>query len=461
VSQIIGSDKMIAIVGLGLTGLSYARYLESQQTAFVIMDTREQPPMLDVFNAEFSKSAYLKAVHLGGLNTSNLLGASEILISPGFDLADPGLRSAIDAGIKIHGDISLFTEAVHAKNPSAKIVAITGSNAKSTVTACLGAMAEKDSRNVAIAGNIGKPVLELLAEPSRDLYVLELSSFQLEATPQLNADVATILNVSADHLDRYADMRAYHQAKQKVYRGAKAIVSNRRDPLTQPLLAKGVKLDSFTLGEPDLHQFGLRMVDGVEQLVHGFTVLIPAADLAMPGRHNVENALAALALGHSVGLDMPSMLACLREFEGLRHRCEVVLSHDQVDYINDSKGTNVGATVAAINGLSQGRDRLVLIAGGVGKGADFSGLLSAVRKGVKHVCLIGQDQGLIEEALSPSGVPISFAESMTDAVTKAKVVSSEGDAVLLSPACASFDMFTGFEARGDAFVSAVKEVCND
>lgn len=448
--DIISSDKTIAVVGLGLTGLSYARYLEQSQQSFVIMDTRKQPPMLNRLEEEFSESRYMRAVHLGGLHLPSLLNASEILLSPGYPMADEDLQKAANEGVKIHGDISLFTQQCEGK-----VVAITGSNAKSTVTAWLAHMAKTAGVSYAVGGNIGTPVLELLEQDSRDFYIIELSSFQLEATPKLNADVACVLNVSADHLDRYANMGAYHAAKQKVYRGASAIVANRQDPLTQPLLASGVGMLSFGLDEPDLNQFGLRYKDGCEYLCQGLEALLPVDALSLPGRHNVANALATLALGHAMGLPMPAMLAALQDFAGLAHRCEKLVSHKDVAYINDSKGTNVGATVAALEGLGK-KSPLVLIAGGVGKGADFSELLPAVKQNCRAVVCIGEDGPRLASLLSNAGLEVSEANNMEAAVEQAAKYASTGDTVLLSPACASFDMFANFEARGDAFKKAVE-----
>ncbi|MBB6522731.1 UDP-N-acetylmuramoyl-L-alanine--D-glutamate ligase [Pseudoteredinibacter isoporae] len=450
--MLIGSDKMIAVVGLGLTGLSYARYLESRGIAFVVMDTRKQPPMLNRFEEEFADSQYLRALHLDGLHQDSLMAASEILLSPGFPMADPALQDAIASGIKVHGDMSVFAEQCEGD-----IVAITGSNAKSTVTAWLGHMAQKAGIDYGLGGNIGTPVLSLLNEPKKSLYILELSSFQLEATPQLGAKVASILNISADHQDRYEGMAAYHQTKQKVYRGAKQVVFNRRDPLTQALLAEGVKQVSFGLNEPDLGQYGVRQRDGVEYLAKGLDLLLPVASLSLAGQHNVQNALAALALGEAAGLEQRAMLEALQDFPGLAHRCEFVASVAGVDFINDSKGTNTGASVAALEGLGQ-QQKLVLIAGGVGKGANFEELRPAISKHCRALVCIGQDGERIAKAMDGLTISIEQAEDMPEAVQQAFNLAQVGDAVLLSPACASFDMYANFEARGDAFKNAVKEV---
>ncbi|MCV6614909.1 MAG: UDP-N-acetylmuramoyl-L-alanine--D-glutamate ligase [Cellvibrionaceae bacterium] len=445
--EIISSDKVTAVVGLGLTGLSYARYLERQQRPFVIMDSRRNPPMLNQLEQEFDSSRFMRALHLGGLHRDSLLNASEILVSPGYPLDDELLREAEAAGIKIHGDMSLFAEQC-----TGKVVAITGSNAKSTVTAWLAHMAEQAGASYGVGGNIGRPVLELLEEAPKQIYILELSSFQLEATPKLDAEVAAILNVSADHMDRYPNMMAYHRAKQKVYRGAKQVVCNRQDSLTQPLQVSDMKLLSFGLDKPDLGQFGLRFKDGEEYLACGLDCLLPSHQLSLPGRHNISNALAALALGTAAGLPMAAMLGALQNFKGLPHRCEPVAEYQQVLYINDSKGTNVGATIAALEGLGCQR-KLVLIAGGVGKGADFAPLLKPIAQYCRAVVCIGADGPKLMQLLGDTNC--ASAKSMQQAVELASDFAEAGDAVLLSPACASFDMFANFEARGEAFAAAV------
>jgi len=451
-NQLISTDKQIAVVGLGLTGLSYARYLQQQCLKFVLMDTREQPPMLEQFEQEFKGSEYLQALHLGGLDLESLLAADKILLSPGFPLDNELLQTAKNAGVPIQGDIALFVESI-----DSPVVAITGSNAKSTVVSLLGLMAEIDGRDVAVAGNIGQPVLELLQQDKKDLYILELSSFQLEAVENLNVDVACILNVSEDHLDRYQGMPHYHATKQKIYFGAKHIVCNRLDPLTQPPLAEGVQLSSFGLNTPDFKQFGLRQSNGDDYLAYQFENLMPASEMSMAGRHNIENALAALAIGKAAGLGFDAMLQGLREYKGLPHRCQLVAEVGGVKYVNDSKATNVGAALAALNGFDRGQKNIILIAGGVGKGADFSPLKTASGT-IKSALLIGEDAQALADALV--GVDSILVDTLAAAVKLAASKACAGDLVLLSPACASLDMFKNFEARGDAFSQAVSELAD-
>jgi UDP-N-acetylmuramoylalanine--D-glutamate ligase len=446
-SDLIAKSRLTAIVGLGLTGLSVARYLAAQQEAFVMLDTREAPAALASFQQEFPDTH----VELGPLNAETLLSVDEVVVSPGVPIAEPAIQQAIKAGVAVAGDISLFL-----RNISAPVIAITGSNAKSTVTSLVGDMAARAGLNVGVGGNIGKPVLEWLNEPEKDLYVLELSSFQLETINKLNAKVATILNVSEDHMDRYDSYAAYHMAKQRIYFGAETVVTNRGDALTAPPLAAGVTQLTFGLSKPDRYGFGLITKGGVEHLAYEFKVLMPVSEIRLPGRHNVENALSALALGYAAGLPMDAMLESLRQFAGLDHRCQWIAEYKGVEFYNDSKGTNVGATLAALEGLREDESKILLIAGGVGKGADFSPLHDALQQ-VRGLVLIGEDGDKIA-AVAGDAVNKVFADSMADAVNKAIALAESGDKILLSPACASFDMFGNYELRGQAFIDAVKEV---
>ncbi|HEY5718105.1 MAG TPA: UDP-N-acetylmuramoyl-L-alanine--D-glutamate ligase [Motiliproteus sp.] len=445
--MLIGSDKFTLIVGLGKTGMSCARFLAASGVRFGAVDTRPNPPNL----ADFQRLYPDVAVECGTLNPATLCSASRLVVSPGVAVAEPAIQAALAAGVEVLGDIDLFCLAVEAP-----IVAITGSNAKSTVTTLVGEMAQQAGLAVGVGGNLGTPVLDLLAEGPKALYVLELSSFQLETTSRLRAAAATVLNVSPDHMDRYPNLAAYHAAKQRVYRGCRCAVSNRDDTLTQPLLPDAVKSVSFGLDKPDLNCFGLAQHEGEPWLMRGLQPLLPAAQLAMPGQHNVANALAALALGDAVGLPLDAMLSTLQRFSGLRHRCQWVRQLAGVDYVNDSKGTNVGATLAAINGLGAERSgKLILIAGGDGKGADFSELAAPLQRYARAVVLIGRDGPAIGQALG-EGMQQVAASTLQGAVVQARALAQPGDLVLLSPACASFDMFKGFEDRGDQFVAAVE-----
>lgn len=443
----IATSKVKAIIGTGITGLSVARFLAAQQQAFVLFDTRTSPPNLEQVKREFPHVS----IACGELDLTTLLACDEIIVSPGVAVATPALEQAKAAGIPVVGDIEIFVR--YAKAP---IVAITGSNAKSTVTTLVGEMAKAADINVAVGGNLGTPALELLSD-AVELYVMELSSFQLETVNKLNAKVATILNISADHLDRYENMRAYILAKLRVYFGAQHIVVNRSDVLTHPPLAAGVKPIYFG-GRADFGSFGLLNRDGVESLAKNLTPLMPVSELKIRGRHNVDNALAALALGDAAGIPLDAMLSTLKTFSGLRHRCELVAEKNAVEFYNDSKGTNIGATLAAIAGLAREPQQLIVILGGEGKGQDFTELTPALRAINSRVVLIGRDASLIEQAIADVAA-ITHADSMQDAVNKAFALAQPGDAVLLSPACASFDMFKNYEDRGDKFCLAVQELC--
>ena len=448
--QMIASDKLKAVVGMGATGLSVARYLASRGERFVMLDTRNEPPALQQFQQEFPDIA----VELGDLDAGTLKLADEIIVSPGVSLQHSALQEAAEAGAGLIGDIELF-----AREARAPIVAITGSNGKSTVTTLVGEMCRAAGKNTGVGGNLGVPALELL-DDERELYVLELSSFQLETVDKLNAAVAVVLNISPDHMDRYDSLSAYHAAKHRIFSGVEQIVVNRADALTQPLVPDAVKSWSFGLDRADFNGFGLIEKSAQPWLAYQFEALMPESEVAIKGSHNTENALAALALGSAIGLPMESMLETLRQYRGLPHRCETVAEKAGVSYINDSKATNVGATVAAIEGLAHNlpaTNGLILIAGGQGKGQDF-GPLGAVLKGrVKLVVLIGEDARLLGDAIAGQ-VGIVYATSMIAAVATARRAASSGDRVLLSPACASFDMFKSFEDRGEQFAAAVEDV---
>lgn len=441
-TQLIATNRIKAVIGTGITGLSVARFLAQQQQAFVLLDTRTSPPNLEKIKAEFPNIQ----IALGDLDANTLLHCEEIIVSPGISIETPAIAAAKNVGIPVVGDIELFVR--YAKAP---IVAITGSNAKSTVTTLVGEMAAKAGIKVAVGGNLGTPALELLADDI-ELYVMELSSFQLETVTKLNAKVATILNISADHLDRYTDMRAYILAKLRVYFGAQHIVVNRNDVLTHPPLAANAKPIYFG-GKADFGSFGLIEDNGQTFLAKNLKPLLAASELKISGKHNVDNALAALALGDAAGIPIDAMIATLKEFRGLHHRCEFVVTKSGVDFYNDSKGTNIGATVAAINGLARTPKQLIVIAGGEGKGQDFTELKAVLAKNTCRLVLMGRDAPVIAESVKDV-VQIEFANSLQDAIDTAFAQANSGDAVLLSPACASFDMFKNYEDRGEQFCAA-------
>ena len=389
---------------------------------------------------------------LGRLDKDLLMQADEVILSPGVSLDHPVIKSVMDLGIKVRGDIDIFAD--YAKAP---IIAITGSNGKSTVTTLLGEMAQQNGTKAAVGGNLGIPALELL-DQDVELYILELSSFQLETTESLNADYVTLLNISEDHMDRYASKLAYLQAKQRIFRGAKTVVINDDDTLSQPLLSSGMKVIHFGLGGQDLKRFSITQHEDQNYLSRGFELLIPVSELALKGRHNLSNALAALALGASAGFRTDAMLAALRIFPGLAHRCQWVGSKNGVDYINDSKGTNTGATAVAIESFGDmDSGELVLIAGGDAKGADMSLIAEPMKLYGKSAVLFGRDAKIIADALAHS-TQLRFANNLAEAVQQAAELATPGDVVLFSPACASFDMFVNFEERGDAFVREVSNL---
>jgi len=443
---LIASDQFRIVVGLGKSGMSIVRHLARRGLPFAVADTRANPPELATLQAHYPEVE----VRCGELDVEFLCRASELLVSPGLAVSTPALQAAVARGVKLSGDIDLF-----AREAKAPIIAITGSNAKSTVTTLVGEMAQAAGRKVAVGGNLGTPALDLLSDDV-ELYVLELSSFQLETTEQLNAEVATCLNVSEDHMDRYAGLPAYHQAKHRIFRGARQVVINRDDRLSRPLVGDDVPVWSFGLGKPDFKGFGLIEENGEKFLAFQFEVLMSVRELKMRGAHNQSNALAALALGHAVGLPLATMLQTLRTFGGLPHRCQWVRERAGVDYYDDSKATNVGAALAAIVGLGADIDgKLVLIAGGDGKGADFSALREPIAQYCREVILLGRDAGRLASTLQ-GAVTLRQVQSLEEAVQQAAACALPGDAVLLSPACASLDMFKNFEERGHLFAAAVE-----
>lgn len=444
--SLIASDHFRIVVGLGKSGMSLVRFLANRGIAFAVADTRENPPELATLRRDYPQVE----VRCGELDVEFLCRADELYVSPGLALATPALQQAAARGVKLSGDIELF-----ARNAKAPIIAISGSNAKSTVTTLVGEMAVAAGKRVAVGGNLGTPALDLL-DDAVELYVMELSSFQLETTDQLNAEVATVLNVSEDHMDRYSGLPAYHLAKHRIFRGARQVVVNRQDALSRPLPMENVPCWTFGLNVPDFKGFGLREENGEKYLAFEFQTLMPVRELKIRGAHNQSNALAALALGHAAGLPFDAMLASLRTFAGLAHRCQWLRERDGVSWYDDSKATNVGAALAAIEGLGADIDgKLVLVAGGDGKGADFSALRAPVAAHCRAVVLLGRDAERLAQALGDS-VPLIRVGSLDEAVQQGAALAQPGDAVLLSPACASLDMFKNFEERGRLFAQAVE-----
>ena len=438
---------MKVVVGLGQTGLSCARYLSRCGETFMVADSRQNPPGLQQLQAECPGAK----LELGEFREETFTHAAQLIVSPGVDQHHPVIRKAVACGVPVTGDVDIFAHAI-----DAPLVAITGSNAKSTVTTLVGEMARADGVNVAVAGNIGLPVLDLLGSAPASLYVLELSSFQLETTTDLGAEVATVLNLSLDHMDRYDSMADYLAAKQRIFQQCRQAVINDDDPTSQADLPGTVRQWHFSLGTDSAAEFGMVDYQGERHLAFNGEPLLPVSALKIAGEHNVANALAALALGHAAGLGMPAMLTALREFSGLKHRCQWVAEKKGVNWYNDSKGTNTGACIAAVNGLGS-KGRIILLAGGQGKGTDFRVLREPVSAHARLAILFGEDADLIEAALQDV-VRIARVSTMSEAVSLADAEAESGDVVLLSPACASFDMFRNFEHRGEVFMTCVEEL---
>jgi UDP-N-acetylmuramoylalanine--D-glutamate ligase len=439
-------DKQVLVLGLGNTGLSALRWLKRHDAILSLADTRESPPNAALVKKEMPEVP----VYLGAFKGQVFANAEVIVVSPGVPLADPQIQAAIKRGISVVGDVELFAQY---RPPHTKLIAITGSNGKSTVTALVGEMCKAAGLKTVVAGNIGLPVLDTLLEEIPDIYVLELSSFQLETTSSLDADAATVLNITEDHLDRYAGLAEYAAAKERIFQGSGVQVLNRQDALSLGM-AKAVR-NQITFGtdlSPTPDDFGLMHNHDDIWLMHGSTALIRMSEMRIAGLHNAVNALAALALCRAIGLDFAPMLSALRNYKGLPHRVELVAEIDGVSFYDDSKGTNVGATCAALTGLPQ---KVVLIAGGDGKGQDFTPLCAAVKQNARAVVLMGRDGALIGAVLKGADIPLLNATSLEGAVQIAFNAAQLGDAVLLSPACASFDMFKNYVHRADVFVSAV------
>jgi len=438
-------QRKAMVVGLGKTGLSAARYLHAQGYRVAVTDSRVAPPGLDALRDALPDAA----VFVGGFSDVALANADIVVVSPGVPLHDPFIDHVRATGVEPVGDIELF-----ARVATKPVVAVTGSNGKSTVATLFAIMAETASVRVGLGGNVGVPALDMLLQDD-ELYVLELSSFQLESTRSLAPAAAVILNVTPDHIDWHGSMESYAAAKARIFRNAGVCVFNRDDEWSARLAENLPNAVSFGLNPPVREiDFGIVTEGGSDWLARGAKPLIRVDELRLTGTHNHANALACLALGDAIELPHAAMLTALREFAGLPHRMSPVAERGEVTYVNDSKGTNVGATVAAISGAGR---TLVLIAGGDGKGQDFSELAAAMRGKVRHVVLIGKDAAAIEKAIAGE-IPVSRANDMSTAVRIAASKGRPGDMVLLSPACSSLDMFSNYEARGDAFVQAVREM---
>lgn len=429
------------VLGLGATGMSVARYLRRAERDAAFLDSRDEPPGLAELHELWPDAEV-------GLGAGELpADVARVIVSPGISDNDALLGSARDAGLEIVSDIELF-----AREANAPFVGVTGSNGKSTVTTLLYHMCRAAGHSALAGGNLGEPALDLLAGEQPDFYVLELSSFQLQRTQNLPAKVAILLNVTPDHLDWHTSEDEYREAKYRIFREAESAVINREDSQAAERTKHIDRVISFGLDAPEDGHYGIRREDDQVFLARGDTVLLAVSELALFGLHNQANALAALAAGELLGLDPQAMLQVLCEFPGLPHRMQFVRRVGAVNYVNDSKATNVAAAIASIRSVD---GMLVLIAGGEGKGGDFSALAEPLENRLRAAVLIGRDAEAIEAALDTI-VPTYFARDMDDAVRQAAQFAEAEDTVLLAPACASFDQFDNYAARGDAFCKAVE-----
>lgn len=496
------NDQHVLILGLGASGLAMARWCARCGARVTVADTRAAPPQLAALQRELPDARFVS----GALDAALLEGAGvhAVLASPGLTPAQlaPVFEAAHAMGIRAAGELALFSQALDelkaARNYTPRVLAVTGTNGKTTVTALAGQLVSRAGKSVAVAGNIGPTLLDTLAaqldaDALPEVWVLELSSFQLNDARTFEPSAAAVLNISQDHLDWHGLMPAYLAAKANIFGQRGLMLLNREDPAVMAMLPPPVRVKlqrpqyrSYVTFGADMPQrpgdFGLEQVNGMVWLVRAleadetrksrraggapgqgheeelhFQRLMPADALRIRGRHNAVNALAALALGSAAGCALGPMLYGLREYRGEPHRVEPIGIVNQVEFFDDSKGTNVGATVAALQGLGAER-KLVAILGGEGKGQDFSPLAEPVARHARAVLLIGRDAPQIRAALTPTGVPLLDAESMDQAVAQAYAQARAGDAVLLSPACASFDMFDNYEHRARVFRDAVGEL---
>ena len=447
--------QSVLVLGLGETGLSLARWLTAQGAQVCVADSRATPPGIEILHREMPQVD----VYCGPFRDEALDGIDRIAISPGVPLTEPFVQRAIARGIPVEGDIELLAQqlATNDYRRNTRVIAITGANGKTTVTSMLGAMCAAAGLDTQVAGNISPAVLDALHARTQQpqVWVLELSSFQLETTATLDADAAAVLNVTEDHLDRYADMDAYAAAKARICQGSGVQVLNRDDARSAAMELAGRRQFSFGLNPPSgTNDWGIIREGAHIWLVQGASKIMRADELQVSGLHNVANALAALALCRALELPLAPLVGALRSYRGLPHRVEKVAEVNGITYYDDSKGTNVGATGAALQGLGK---PAVVILGGEGKGQDFTPLRAAVADHARAVVLIGRDAALIEQALSGCGKPVLHARDMEDAVYLATRQAQRGDAVLLSPACASFDMYRNYLQRAERFVAAVRK----
>jgi UDP-N-acetylmuramoylalanine--D-glutamate ligase len=468
-------DKQILVLGAGITGMSCVRYLSAQNLCFTVNDSRTKPFAADYSEQQFTDEFPSVSLHLGEWHSELIANADIILISPGIDSSIDAIAQHISADCRVMGDVELFCLLNNDRidTPDAnpiQILAVTGSNGKSTVVSLLAYLANSLGIHAQLGGNIGQPVLDIFTKETTgentdipEVLILELSSFQLETLKSMQAIATSVLNVSDDHLDRHQNMENYQRIKQRIYPQGKLAIINRDDEATN-VVNKSQPVLSFGSNAPAENQFGVTRVNGKATLAFADENLITLDELPLAGMHNALNYLAALALGYSAGWSLMAMVKNLVGFTGLAHRCQKLASDDGITWINDSKATNVGATIAAINGLAQTlttkngvKQRLILIAGGDGKGADFTPLTEPLATHVNQVITLGKDGDKIAK-VAQSAIKVM---SLLTAVQKAKAIAETGDIVLLSPACASLDMFKNFGDRGEQFIAAVAKVTGE
>lgn len=451
-------NKRVLVLGLGDSGFSASRWLISHGAEVTVADSRENPPQLAKFREAFPSVS----IHLGPFDDMIFGGVDYVVVSPGIAIAEPCIARAIAKGIEVIGDVELFARSV--KHWPSKVIAITGSNGKSTVTSLVGHLCESQGLKTVVAGNIGLPVLDALTmaeediadgEGHPDVFVLELSSFQLETTFSLHCHSAAVLNISEDHLDRYDGMDGYATAKSRIFQQCDSQVLNKEDWRCLAMQKQTKACFHFGLGLPEkVTDFGMVETPSGPWLVKGGDALMAVSDIPLAGLHNAANTLAAFALLEGAGLDAKAAIQHVGSFKGLAHRVEPVVTVNNVTFIDDSKGTNVGATEAALKGMTR---PVLLIAGGDGKGQDFSPLKAAILQSGKAVFLIGKDSQAIADVIG-TALPVSMHSSLEDAVEAAWRAAAAGDVILLSPACASLDMFKNYAHRAEVFISAAKQI---
>jgi len=471
-------NKQILVLGAGLTGMSCVRFLASQGLSFAVNDSRSQP-FNDYSIQDFANDYPQVSLSTGQWDSALIANADVLIVSPGIDTSIAEISQYINKDCQVMGDVELFCQINNELTNPIAILAVTGSNGKSTVVSLLAHLANKLGINAQLGGNIGQPVLDIFTDKQAeqinqlpDFVILELSSFQLETLKSMKAIATTVLNVSDDHLDRHKTMANYQAIKQSIYQLGQCAITNRDDEATNSLDPKQANI-SFGSDEPKAGHFGVRFTkvevqtapQESNQAIKGYLAfgeqnLIALETLPLAGMHNALNYLAVLALGYRAGWSLPAMVDNFSSFNGLAHRCQRVASTDSIIWINDSKATNVGATLAAVEGLSKtlvADQRIILIAGGDGKGADFAPLVDSIAKHVSQVITLGKDGDEIAEFViaTSSSTDVYQVNKLSEAVNQAAAIARANDIVLLSPACASIDMFKNFAQRGEKFMAAI------